>query len=140
VTVVVGDALSSRLPNQRIAAIDFNPGGGALQAVATDERSARFTLLQLHRDREQVRSHAQLQPYVTSLHSGLDLLAVPPDPGLALTIKPHHYEQLFDEVLVPNCNVLMLDTSRDLTSPVTQLALQRGTQMVIVLEQRPAQC
>jgi len=36
---------------------------------------------------------------------------------------------------VPNYNVLLLDTSPDITSPVTQLALQRGTQMIIVLEQ-----
>jgi MinD-like ATPase involved in chromosome partitioning or flagellar assembly len=135
VAVVIGDALSSRLPNQRIGAIDFNPGGGALDAVASEERSARYTLLQLYRDRENVRSHAQLQPYVASLHSGLDLLAVPPDPGLALTIRPEHYQHLFDQVLVPNYNVLLLDTSPDITSPVTQLALQRATQMVIVLEQ-----
>jgi MinD-like ATPase involved in chromosome partitioning or flagellar assembly len=135
VAVVIGDALSSRLPNQRIGAIDFNPGGGALEAVATEDRAARFSLLQLYRDREHVRSHAQLQPYVASLHSGLDLLAVPPDPGLALSIRPQHYESLFDEVLVPNYNMLLLDTSPDITSPVTQLALQRGTQMIIVLEQ-----
>jgi MinD-like ATPase involved in chromosome partitioning or flagellar assembly len=135
VAVVIGDALSSRLLNQRIGAIDFNPGGGALEAVATEDRSARFSLLQLYRDRDHVRSHAQLQPYVASLHSGLDLLAVPPDPALALSIRPEHYESLFDEVLVPNYNVLLLDTSPDITSPVTQLALQRGTQMIIVLEQ-----
>ena len=135
VALILGDALASRMPNQRVAAIDFNPGGGALEAVATEDRAARFSMLQLHRDREQVRSHAQLQPYVASLHSGLDLLAVPPDMGLALTIKPHHYEELFDEVLVPSYNLLVLDTSPDIASPVTQLALQRGTQMIIVLEQ-----
>ena len=135
VALIVGDALASRMANQRVAAIDFNPGGGALEAVATEDRAARFSMLQLHRDREQVRSHAQLQPYVASLHSGLDLLAVPPDPSLALSIKPRHYEELFDEVLMPNYNLLVLDTSPDITSPVTQLALQRGTQMIIVLEQ-----
>ena len=135
VAVIIGDALASRLPNQRVAAVDFNPGGGALEAVATEDRGARFSLLQLHSDRDQVRSHAQLQPYVASLASGLDLLAVPPNPDLALSITPEHYAELFDEVLIPNYNVLMLDTSPDITSPVTQLALQRGTQMIIVLEQ-----
>jgi MinD-like ATPase involved in chromosome partitioning or flagellar assembly len=135
VALILGDALASRMPNQRVAAIDFNPGGGALEAVATEDRSARFSMLQLHRDRKEVRSHAQLQPYVASLHSGLDVLAVEPDMGLALTIKPHHYEELFDEVLVPSYNLLVLDTSPDIASPVTQLALQRGTQMIIVLEQ-----
>jgi MinD-like ATPase involved in chromosome partitioning or flagellar assembly len=135
VAVIIGDALASRLPNQRVAAVDFNPGGGALEAVATEDRGARFSLLQLHSDRDQVRSHAQLQPYVASLQSGLDLLAVPPNPDLALSITPGHYADLFDEVLIPNYNVLVLDTSPDITSPVTQLALQRGTQMIIVLEQ-----
>ena len=135
VAVIIGDALASRLPNQRVAAVDFNPGGGALEAVATEDRGARFSLLQLHPDRDQVRSHAQLQPYVASLASGLDLLAVPPNPDLALSITPEHYAELFDEVLIPNYNVLVLDTSPDITSPVTQLALQRGTQMIIVLEQ-----
>ena len=135
VAVIIGDALASRLPNQRIAAIDFNPGGGALEAVATEDRAARYSMLELHDQRRRVRSHAQLQPYVASLHSGLDLLAVPPDPSLALSITPAHYTQLFDQVLMPNYNVLVLDTSPDITSPVTQLALQRGTQMIIVLEQ-----
>ena len=135
VAVVVGDALASRLPNQRVAAVDFNPGGGALEAVATEDRGARFSLLQLHSDRDQVRSHAQLQPYVASLQSGLDLLAVPPNPDLALSITPDHYAELFDQVLIPNYNVLVLDTSPDITSAITQLALQRGTQMIIVLEQ-----
>jgi Mrp family chromosome partitioning ATPase len=102
VTLIAGDAPSSRLPNQRIGAIDFNAGGGALEAIATDDRAARFSLLQLYQDREHVRSHAQLQPYVASLHSGLDVLAVEPDPRLALSIRPEHYECLFDEVLMPN--------------------------------------
>ena len=106
VAVIIGDALASRLPNQRVAAVDFNPGGGALEAVATEDRGARFSLLQLHRDRDQVRSHAQLQPYVASLASGLDLLAVPPNPDLALSITPEHYAELFDQVLIPNYNVL----------------------------------
>ncbi len=135
VAVIIGDALASRLHNQRIAAIDFNPGGGALEAIATEDRAARYSMLELHDQRRQVRSHAQLQPYVASLHSGLDLLAVPPDPSLALSITPEHYTQLFDRVLIPNYNVLVLDTSPDITSPVTQLALARGTQMIIVLEQ-----
>jgi MinD-like ATPase involved in chromosome partitioning or flagellar assembly len=135
VALAIGDALASRMANQRIAVIDFNPGGGALEAVATEDRAARFSMLQLHRDRAQVRSHAQLQPYVASMHSGLDLLAVPPDPGLALSITTQHYSELFDEVLLPNYNLLVLDTSPDLTSPVTQLALERGSQMIIVLEQ-----
>jgi MinD-like ATPase involved in chromosome partitioning or flagellar assembly len=135
VAVVIGDALASRLPNQRLAAVDFNPGGGALEAVATEDRGARFSLLRLHSDRDQVRSQAQLQPYVASLQSGLDLLAVPPNPDLALSITPGHYADLLAEILMPNYNVLVLDTSPDITSPVTQLALQRGTQMIIVLEQ-----
>jgi MinD-like ATPase involved in chromosome partitioning or flagellar assembly len=135
VAVIIGDALAARLSNQRVAAIDFNPGGGALEAVPTEDRAARFSMLQLHRDRGQVRSHAQLQAYVASLSSGLDLLAVPPDPSLALSLTPEHYAQLFDRVLLPNYNVLVLDTSPDITSPVTQLALRRGTQMIIVLEQ-----
>ncbi len=135
VAVIIGDALASRLPNQRIAAVDFNPGGGALEAVATEDRGARFSILQLHRDRERVHSHAHMQPYVASLASGLDLLAVPPNPELALSITPGHYSQLFDQVLIPNYNLLVLDTSPDITSPITQLALNRGTQMIIVLEQ-----
>ena len=38
VALIVGDALASRMANQRVAAIDFNPGGGALEAVATEDR------------------------------------------------------------------------------------------------------
>jgi MinD-like ATPase involved in chromosome partitioning or flagellar assembly len=65
----------------------------------------------------------------------LELLAVPPEPGLALKITPQHYDELFSDVLEPNYTGLVLDTSPDITTPVTQFALERATQMVIVVEQ-----
>jgi MinD-like ATPase involved in chromosome partitioning or flagellar assembly len=135
ISLLLGDALASRLPNQRVLAVDFNPGGGALGAAATEDRQAQFSLLQLHSDRAKIDRHSKLEPYVASLASGLDLLAVPPDPEHALEITPDHYEQLFGELLAPNYNLILLDTSPDITNPVTQWAQRHGTQLVIVTEQ-----
>ena len=135
ISLLLGDALASRLPNQRVLAVDFNPGGGALGAAATEDRQAQFSLLELHADRAKIDRHSKLEPYVASLSSGLDLLAVPPDPAHALQVTPEHYEQLFGELLAPNYNLILLDTSPDIMNPVTQWAQLHGTQMIIVTEQ-----
>ena len=74
-------------------------------------------------------------PYVASLASGLDVLGVPPDPHLALTIKPEHYTALLDECLLNSYEIVILDTSPDITSPVTQLTLRDADQLVLVTEQ-----
>ena len=135
VSILIGDLLASRLNDQRVAAIDFNPGGGVLSAVTGDDRGAERTMLELYNDREEIHSLAQLQPYVASLSSGLDVLSVPPDVGLALAIKPDHYSSIFEEILDDSYTLMVLDTSPDVASAVTQLALQTATQMVIVCEQ-----
>ena len=135
VSIVVGDLLASRLNDQRVVAIDFNPGGGVLSAVTGDDRAAERTMLELYKDRDEIHSLAQLQPYVASLASGLDVLSVPPDVGLALAIKPDHYSSIFEEILDDAYTLMVLDTSPDVASAVTQLALQTATQMVIVCEQ-----
>ena len=134
-TAILGDALSRSLPNSRVLAVDCNPGGGTLGLMAPDQRAARFTLLDLYEHRQTVETRAHLQPYVAALSSGLDVLAVPPDPGLALRIKPEHYTTLLHECLLPNYELILLDTSPDITSPVTQLALQKADQLVLVAEQ-----
>ncbi len=134
-TAVLGDALARCLPNHRVLAVDCNPGGGTLGVMAPDARAARYTLLDLHEHRREVRTRAELQPYVASLPSGLDVLAVPPDPHLALTIKPEHYTALLDECLLSSYEIVILDTSPDITSPVTQLALREADQLVLVAEQ-----
>jgi MinD-like ATPase involved in chromosome partitioning or flagellar assembly len=135
ISLLLGDALASRLPNQRVLAVDFNPGGGALGAAATEDRQAQFSLLQLHADRAKIDRHSKLEPYVASWASGLDLLPVSPDPAHALAITPEHYEELFQELLAPNYNLIVLDTSPDIMNPITQWAQQHGTQMIIVTEQ-----
>ncbi|MGP0049289.1 MAG: CpaE family protein, partial [Solirubrobacteraceae bacterium] len=134
-TVQLGTCLATYLPNQRVCAVDFNVGGGALQAAVADDRAAQHTLFELHRDRNTITRHSLLQSYVSSLPSGLDLLTVPPQPHLALEITPEHYAQLFDELLLESYDVLVLDCSPDITNPVTTWALQHGTQLVISTEQ-----
>jgi MinD-like ATPase involved in chromosome partitioning or flagellar assembly len=134
-TIQLGTCLATSLPNQRVAAIDFNAGGGALGAAAAEERQATHTMFELHRDRNQITRHSLLQPYVSSLPSGLDLLTVPPEPELALEITPEHYQQLFDELLMESYDILLLDTSPDIMNPVTRWALSSGSQLVISTEQ-----
>ena len=134
-TVAVGDALAARLPNQRVLAADLNPGAGALAGVASEDRRAQRSLLELYEAKDEIDRHSKMQRFIASLRSGLALLTVPPKVVNALAIRPEHYDELFDTVLLPNYDLILLDTSPDVTNPVTQLALDRGTQMVIVLEQ-----
>ena len=134
-TIQLGTCLATYLPNQRVAAIDFNVGGGALGAAAAEDRQAAHTMFELHRDRTRITRHSLLQPYVSSLPSGLDLLTVPPQPELALEITPQHYQELFDELLIDSYDLLILDTSPDIMNPVTRWALASGTQLVISTEQ-----
>ena len=134
-TIQIGTCLATYLPNQRVAAIDFNVGGGALGAAAAEDRQADHTMFELHRDRARITRHSLIQPYVSSLPSGLDLLTVPPQPELALEITPQHYQELFDELLLDSYDVLLLDTSADIMNPVTRWALASGTQLVISTEQ-----
>jgi MinD-like ATPase involved in chromosome partitioning or flagellar assembly len=135
ITAILGDALARNLPNHRVLAVDCNPGGGTRGVMAPEARAARFSLLDLYEHRETVQTRAHLQPYVAALPSGLDVLAVPPDPHLALKIKPEHYSTLLEECLLPNYELVLLDTSPDITSPVTQLALREADQLVLVAEQ-----
>ncbi len=134
-TIQLGTCLATYLPNQRVAAIDFNVGAGALGAAAAEDRQADHTMFELHRDRARITRHSLIQPYVSSLASGLDLLTVPPQPELALEITPEHYQELFDELLLDSYDVLLLDTSADIMNPVTRWALANGTQLVISTEQ-----
>jgi cellulose biosynthesis protein BcsQ len=134
-TIQLGTCLATYLPNQRVAAIDFNVGGGALGAAAAEDRQAAHTMFELHRDRSRITRHSLLQPYVSSLPSGLDLLTVPPQPELALEITSQHYQELFDELLIDSYDLLLLDTSPDIMNPVTRWALASGTQLVISTEQ-----
>ncbi len=134
-TVQLGNCLATYLPNQRVCAVDFNVGSGGLQAAVADDRAARHTLFELHRDRNQITRHSLLQPYVSAMASGLDLLTVPPQPELALEITPEHYAQLFDELLLDTYDVLVLDCAPDITNPITLWALQHGTQLLIATEQ-----
>ncbi len=133
-TIQLGTCLATYLPNQRVAAIDFNVGAGALGAAAAEDRQADHTMFELHRDRARITRHSLIQPYVSSLPSGLDLLTVPPQPELALEITPQHYQELFDELLLDSYDVLLLDTSADIMNPVTRWALASGTQLVISTE------
>lgn len=134
-TIQLGACLAAFLPNQRVAAVDFNVGGGALAAAAGVERAARHTLFELHRDLAKITRHSLLQPYVSSLPCGLDIITVPPRPELALAITPEHYQELFDRLLINAYDVLLLDCSPDIISPVTRWALEHGTQLVISTEQ-----
>ena len=134
-TIEMGACLAASLPNQRVCAIDFNVGGGGLSAAVADDRSQAYTLFELHRDRAQISRHSQLQSYVCSLPSGLDLLTVPPTPELASKITPEHYAELFDDLLREIYDICVLDCAPALNTDVTRWALDNGTQLVIPTEQ-----
>ena len=77
-----------------------------------------------------------MQQFIASLRSGLAMLTVPTQGGQrAARSAPSTTTSCSTPSCCPNYDLIVLDTSPDVTNPVTQLAFERGTQMVIVLEQ-----
>ena len=69
-------------------------------------------MFELYRDRKKITRRSLLQPYVSSLSYGLDLLTLSPDPELALQITVEHHQELSDELLVNAYDILLLAAAR----------------------------
>lgn len=129
-TLLCGDVLA-RHARLRCIAVDANPDYGTLGSLAPDRsRSDRSLADLLGADRE-VTTPGELRPYVSTLPSGLHLLAAPPRAEAMATLTDEHYGRLL-ELLDRFYELILLDLGTGLTGPLARFALGRADQAVIV--------
>lgn len=131
-SLLVGDALAG-LGNVGVCAVDANPDYGTLGALVPTARRSERTLADLLRDRDGLEppSAAQLQPYLSSLESGLRVLEAPSDAEQMASMGPDEYGRLL-ELLERQISVVVLDCGTGLASPLARWAMARAHQVLIV--------
>lgn len=127
---VIGNALADRL-RLRVVAVDANPDFGTLATLAPPGPRCQHTLADLLADREQLATAAELRRYVTSLPTGLHVLAAPADPLVATGLGPDAYGELL-ALLHVFYDVVILDLGTGVAGPLAQLAIERSDQLVLV--------
>jgi MinD-like ATPase involved in chromosome partitioning or flagellar assembly len=127
-TFVLGNLLAGHL-RARCLAIDANPDFGTLASLVPDARRSDHSLADVLAGirAERITSSAELLPFVSSLATGLHVLAAPEpadvsadDHGELLILLGRFYE------------VLLLDMATGLADPLAELALSRADQTVFV--------
>lgn len=127
---LVGNLLATHL-KLRAVAVDANPDFGTLAALAPDALRSQKTLADLIEDAEGVGTAAEVRRYVSTLPSGLHLLAAPSEAermaaltnesyGWALEYMGHFYE------------VVILDMGTGVAGPLARFAIERADQVVLV--------
>src|SRR4051812_30467233 len=129
-TFLVGNLLSTHLKLRTIA-VDANPDFGTLAALAPDELRSEQSLADLIANIEQVRTAAELRPYVSQLPSGLHLLGAPADAEAMKQMTPDLYGQLL-AFLALFYEVVLLDLGTGITDPLAQFAIDRADQVVVI--------
>jgi MinD-like ATPase involved in chromosome partitioning or flagellar assembly len=129
-TFLVGNLLASRL-KLRVVAVDANPDFGTLADLAPDELRSDRSLADLLADADGLATAAALRPYVSSLPSGVHLLAAPEDPEEMASLTPDDYGRLL-AFLGMFYEVVLLDLGTGLTAPISRFALERADQVVVV--------
>jgi MinD-like ATPase involved in chromosome partitioning or flagellar assembly len=130
VSFMLGNLLAARL-QVRAVALDANPDFGTLASLAPDEQRSTRSLADLLADSEQIRSPAELFPYVSRLSTGLHLLGAPADAEVMAEMTPGLYNRLLD-FLERYYEVLILDLGTGITDPIAQFAVERADQSIVI--------
>ena len=130
-TFLVGNLLATHL-KLRVIAVDANPDFGTLARLAPDTRRSERSLADLLAETEQLKTAAELNPYVSRLPTGLHLLGAPHDPALAAGLGPERYGEL---VAFLSCfyEVVLLDLGTGVAGPLAHFAIDRADQVVLVM-------
>lgn len=129
-TFVIGNLLASRV-KARVVAVDANPDFGTLAALAPDAARTDQSLADLLPDLDGIGSGAELRPYMSCLPTGMHLLAAPAEAEVMAVIGAEGYEKLL-ELLGRYYDVILLDLGTGITGPVSQWAVARADQLVVV--------
>jgi putative peptide zinc metalloprotease protein len=129
-TLLIGDLLASRL-QLRVIAVDVNPDHGTLGLLAPDRLRATTTITDLLEAPERPPTASHLRGFVSSLPSGLHLLAAPDQPALMAELTPERYSEL---VAFLGCfyDVVLLDCGTGITGPLASWAIEASRQTVLV--------
>lgn len=129
-TFLVGNLLATHLKLRTIA-VDANPDFGTLARLAPDDRRCERSLAELLNDAEQLKTAAELGPYVSRLPTGLHVLGAPRPPDLTAQLGPDRYGEL---VAFLSCfyEVVLLDLGTGVAGPLASFAIERADQVVLV--------
>jgi MinD-like ATPase involved in chromosome partitioning or flagellar assembly len=127
---LIGNLLATHLKLRAIA-VDANPDFGTLARLAPDGRRSERSLADLLDDADQLRTAAELNPYVSRLSSGLHLLGAPRDTELTAQLGPDRYGQLL-AFLSCFYEVVLLDLGTGVAGPLASFAIERADQVVLV--------
>lgn len=129
-TFLIGNLVADRA-RLRVVALDANPDFGTLASLAPDSRRSKCTLADLLADIERVHTAAQLRRYVSTLPSGLHVLAAPDDAEVMARLGPEAYGELL-ALLATFYELVLLDLGTGVAGPLAQFAIGRADQLVLV--------
>lgn len=127
---LVGNLLATHL-KLRAVAIDANPDFGTLAALAPDELRSQKTLADLIEDAEGVGTAAEVRPYVSTLPSGLHLLAAPLEAERMAALTNESYSWAL-EYMGHFYEAVILDMGTGVAGPLARFAIERADQVVLV--------
>jgi MinD-like ATPase involved in chromosome partitioning or flagellar assembly len=129
-TFLLGNLLATHL-TLRVVAVDANPDFGTLGRLSPDERRSERSLADLLDDANQIKTAAELNPYVSRQPTGLHLLSAPRDAELTARLGPDRYGEL---VAFLSCfyEVVLLDLGTGVAGPLARFAIDRADQVVLV--------
>jgi len=127
---VVGNLLADRL-RIRTVAVDANPDFGTLGSLAPDRVRTARSLTDLLSEFESVHTAADARRYMSTLRTGLHLLAAPSDAQRMDTLGPDSYGALLG-LLSIFYEVILLDLGTGVAGALAQFAIERADQMVLV--------
>jgi MinD-like ATPase involved in chromosome partitioning or flagellar assembly len=127
---VLGNLLAGHV-RLRTIVVDANPDHGTLGLLAPDATRSVNTLADAIANLDRISSASELRPYVSVLPSGLHLMGAPADPRVMKQMTPELYGQL-TMFLGHFYDVVLLDLGTGLTDSLTEFAIARVDQSVVV--------
>ncbi|MEA2361312.1 MAG: hypothetical protein QOD71_457 [Thermoleophilaceae bacterium] len=127
---VAGNLLADRL-RLRTVVVDANPDYGTLAELAPEKLRREQSLDDVLTDLDRIHTAADLRRYMSTLPTGLHLLAAPHDADLMARLNPESYGQLL-ALLAVFYEAILLDLGTGVAGPLAQFAIQQADQMLLV--------
>jgi MinD-like ATPase involved in chromosome partitioning or flagellar assembly len=127
---VIGNLIADRL-RLRVVAVDANRDFGTLASLVPPPVRCPRTLADLLADLGRIETATELRRYMAALPSGLHLLGAPHSPAVMAGLGPDPCGELV-ALLSTFYDVVLLDLGTGVAGPLSQFALRRADQAVIV--------
>jgi MinD-like ATPase involved in chromosome partitioning or flagellar assembly len=127
VTAALGSTLAS-LRDDRIVAVDANPGRGTLSDKVTLETAA--TICDLIAERGHIRGHADLRAFTSRTPSGLEILASGTDPAVSAELGADDYAAIC-QLLEGHYPICLTDCGTGLLHSAMAAVLRLADQVVL---------